>query len=187
MAAAGLRGRSPATTRALVPLLFGAAIAVSLGVYGRVHDPTGHSIFSLVFTRTITMKVWLTTFAAALGMLQLLSALRMYGRIGNPQTVPSWLPSVHRLTGAIAFLLVVPVAYHCLWALGFQATDARHLIHSVAGCLFFGAMGAKILVVPDRALPGWVLPVVGGSLFTALTLLWLTSSLWFFTNVGVSF
>jgi hypothetical protein len=187
MAAADARRRSPAATRALVPLLFGAAIAVSLGVYGRVHDPTGQSIVSLVFTRTITMKVWLTTFAAALGMLQLLGALRMYGRITVPRTMPSWLPTLHRMIGGVAFLLVVPVAYHCLWALGFQTVDARHLLHSVAGCFFFGAMGAKILVVPDRTLPGWVLAVCGGSVFSALTLLWLTSALWFFTNVGVSF
>ena len=33
-------------------------------------------------------------------------------------------------------------------------------------------------------MPGWALPVVGGLLFACLVGLWLTSSLWFFTNVG---
>jgi hypothetical protein len=108
----------------------------------------------------------------------------MYGRIPIPRTMPSWLPMVHRVSGALAFVLVVPVAYHCLWALGFQSIDARHLVHSVAGCLFFGAIGAKVLVVPDRTLPTWMLPVVGGALFSALMAVWLTSSLWFFTNAG---
>jgi hypothetical protein len=185
MAASGVARQSSSTAaRALVPLLFGAGISLSLGVYGRVHDPTGQSIFSLVFTRTITMKVWLATFAAALALFQLLSALRMYGRISIPRTMPSWLPTLHRVSGALAFVLVVPVAYHCLWALGFQSIDARHLVHSVAGCLFFGAIGAKVLVVPDRTLPTWMLPVVGGALFSALMAVWLTSSLWFFTNAG---
>ncbi len=184
MAATDAARQPRATARALVPLLFGAAIALSLGVYGRMHDPTGQSIFSLVFSRTITMKVWLATFAAALAVLQLLSALRMYGRLSMPRTMPSWLPTAHRVSGALAFVLVVPVAYHCLWALGFQTLDARHLVHSLAGCFLFGALGAKILVVPDRTLPGWMLPLVGGALFSALIAVWLTSSLWFFANAG---
>jgi hypothetical protein len=33
-------------------------------------------------------------------------------------------------------------------------------------------------------LPGLALPVIGGLLVTCMTLIWLTSSLWFFTNVG---
>ena len=33
--------------------------------------------------------------------------------------------------------------------------------------------------------PGWVLPLAGGTLFAILLGLWLTSSLWFFQNVGV--
>ena len=36
-------------------------------------------------------------------------------------------------------------------------------------------------------MPGWALPVFGGLVFTALVGLWLTSSLWFFTTVGVKF
>ncbi|MGH7749851.1 MAG: DUF6529 family protein, partial [Candidatus Dormibacteria bacterium] len=176
MAVSDVTGRPSSTARALVPLLFGAGIAVSLGAYGRLHDPTGQSLFSLVFTRTITMKAWLATLAAGLAVFQLLSALRMYGRISIPRTMPPWLPTLHRVSGAIAFVLAVPVAYHCLLALGFQTLDARHLVHSVAGCVFFGAVGTKVLVVPDRTLPGWMLPLAGGVLFSALIAVWLTSS-----------
>jgi hypothetical protein len=32
-------------------------------------------------------------------------------------------------------------------------------------------------------MPGWALPVLGGAAFTALTGLWLTSSVWFFTTM----
>jgi hypothetical protein len=35
-----------------------------------------------------------------------------------------------------------------------------------------------------RNVPGWTLPVLGGVVFTALIVLWLTSALWFFTSSG---
>jgi len=40
----------------------------------------------------------------------------------------------------------------------------------------------KVLGVRVEGLPGWVLPVVGGLVFTALVGLFLTSSVWFFTS-----
>jgi len=91
---------------------------------------------------------------------------------------------VHRLTGTLAFLLTIPVAYHCLWALGFQDTTDRALAHSIAGCFFFGAFTTKVLVVQVRGLPGWSLPLVGGALFVGLSVVWLTSALWFFREFG---
>lgn len=42
-----------------------------------------------------------------------------------------------------------------------------------------------MLALRTRGLPGWSLPVLGGSVFTALLLLWLTAALWFFTRSGV--
>jgi hypothetical protein len=45
----------------------------------------------------------------------------------------------------------------------------------------------KMLVLTRRGVPGWVLPLVGGSAFTALVGIWLTSSLWFFTSRGLTF
>lgn len=78
---------------------------------------------------------------------------------------------------------MIPVAYHCLWSLGFQTDSARVLAHGLLGCFFFGAFATKVLVVRTKRMPGWALPVVGGALFTALTGLWLTSSVWFFTTM----
>jgi Family of unknown function (DUF6529) len=48
----------------------------------------------------------------------------------------------------------------------------------------FGAFAAKMLTVRSHNLPGWALPTIGGLLFTGLTVVWLTSALWFFTTVG---
>jgi len=41
--------------------------------------------------------------------------------------------------------------------------------------------------VRDHSYPSWVLPVAGGTLFGLLGTLWVTSSLWYFTNIRVGF
>ena len=105
--------------RLLIPLLIGGAVAVALGVYGSEHTPTGRSILGdgLFFSSTLAFKAWFATAAIMLALFQILSALRMYDKLRIPRTKPAWLGSTHRLTGTLAFLFSVPVAYHCLWAL----------------------------------------------------------------------
>ena len=77
------------------------------------------------------------------------------------------------------------MAYHCLWALGYQwNSGTRVLVHGTAGCFFFGALAAKVLVVRTKRMPGWALPVLGGAVFSALVLIWATSALWFFRTQG---
>jgi hypothetical protein len=73
-----------------------------------------------------------------------------------------------------------------LYALGFQSATPRVLVHSLLGCFFFGAFTTKMLLLTRRGLPRWVIPFIGGVVFSALVGLWLTSSLWFFTTVGVT-
>jgi hypothetical protein len=51
------------------------------------------------------------------------------------------------------------------------------------GCAFYGAFATKLLALRAKRLPGWALPVIGATLVTVLTAVWLTSALWFFTNV----
>ena len=93
---------------------------------------------------------------------------------------------MHRLSGTLAFVFSLPVAYHCLWSIGFNADVGfnRVFVHSIAGCLFYGAFATKVLVVRSKGLPGWVLPVVGSLVFTGLVLVWLTSAFWFFDTPG---
>ncbi|MEO1060823.1 MAG: DUF6529 family protein [Actinomycetota bacterium] len=176
------------TASSIAPLLaviaVGAAIAVSLGVYGRVHEPTGDTIATFGFPAVLPMKAWFATGAAALALAQLASAMWMYGRLPGAPSAPAWVGPVHRWSGTAAFLLTLPVAYHCLWALGFQDTDTRVLVHSILGCAFYGAFATKLLSLRVHRLPGMTLPVVGGSLVALLVGLWWTSSWWFFTNVG---
>ena len=169
-----------------VALLLGAAVAVGLGVYGRLHSPTGIAVNVAGFSSPLTVKVWLATAAALFAVVQLVSASAMYGKLPGVRA-PEWTGTAHRWSGRIAFLLSVPVAAHCLYALGLQTYDVRVTVHSLLGCLFYGAFSAKMLLLTLTGLAGWVLPLVGGLVFTSLTGLWLASSLWFFTTTGVTF
>ena len=54
----------------------------------------------------------------------------MYGKLPLGAG-PAWLGSLHRISGRTAFLLTLPVAYHCLYQLAFQDTSTRVLIHSL--------------------------------------------------------
>jgi hypothetical protein len=71
--------------------------------------------------------------------------------------------------------------------LGFQTFSTRVFVHSVLGCAFFGAFTVKMLGLRRDGLPSWALPVLGGTVFALLVGLWWTSSLWFFTTIGVQF
>jgi hypothetical protein len=163
--------------------LVGAAVSVAFGVYASAHEPSLETPYTLGFTGTINLKVWFGTLALLLAGVQLVTALRLYGTIAVPRELPSWFGQLHRLSGTLAFAVSLPVAYHCLWGLGFQSDDARSLAHSLFGCFFYGAFATKVLVVRAKGLPGWALPVVGGAVLTALVGVWLTSSLWYFTTV----
>jgi hypothetical protein len=166
--------------------LLGGLVAVAAGVYGSVHDPAGQQTISLFFSNTLSFKAWTTTVILLLAMYQLYSALRMWGKASFPRAMPTWFGDAHRLSGTLAFALSLPVAFHCLWALGFEPDfgELRRFAHSLLGCLFYGAFATKVTLVRFRASPSWALPVVGGVVFTTLVAIWLTTSLWFFTTVG---
>ncbi|MGN9914243.1 DUF6529 family protein [Phytohabitans sp. LJ34] len=165
----------------LIPLAIGAGVSVALGVYGKLHTGTGVAVAVAGFSSLLTAKVWTATLSAVFAVVQLVTARLMWTRS------PSWAAPVHRWSGRLAFLLALPVIVHCLYTVGFSTYDLRTATHSILGCFFCGAFTVKMLVLPKRNLPGWLLPVVGGLVFTALTGLWLTSSFWFFSTTGVEF
>ena len=90
-------------------------------------------------------------------VVQLASALVLYGRVPGVAG-PRWIGGLHRWSGRAAVLLSVPVAVHCLYALGLQHDSVRVLVHSLIGCFFYGAFTAKMLVLRAEV-PRWVLPV----------------------------
>jgi len=181
-----VRGPS-STTMLLVATAVGIAVSVGLGVYGRLHEPTGSAINIAGFSSGLAAKAWLASLAFLLAIVQLVSAMVMYGRFPGVHRAPAWIGGLHRWSGRVAVLVTVPVAVHCLYALGFADYEPRVLAHSILGCFFYGAFATKMVVVGAREAPGWALPVVGGLVFSGLTGLWLTSSLWFFGTSGLVF
>jgi hypothetical protein len=166
-------------------LLLGAGVAVALGVYAKAHTPAGRPIFLLGFSGMLQLKTWLSTIAVALLFVQLLTALWMWGRLPRAGEAPSWVSPIHRYSGSVAFVVTLPVAFHCLWALGFGTTSTRVIVHSVAGCAFYGAYAAKMLGLRLRGLPGWAVPLLGAAVLGTLVIAWLTAAVWFFTRSGI--
>jgi len=167
--------------RILGPILIGALVSVALGVYGNLHK--GDSIVFQVsgFENLALAKSRLALVAAFFVLVQLGSALVMYGKI-RWITAPSWIGTLHRWSGRIAFFVAVPVGVFCLYGIGFQHYDTRSLVHSLLGCLFFGVFTVKMLVLTKRGVAGWVLPLLGGLVFTVLVATVLTSAVWYLAS-----
>jgi hypothetical protein len=174
----------------LTAFAVGAVVALLVGVLGKVHDPSLTGVTTLGFDTVIEMKVAVTTVIGVLAVFQLVGALWMYGKLGS--RVPPWLGRVHRVSGAVALVLSVFVAYHCLWALGLETgtladgekVSARTVVHGLLGCAVMGAIVVKVVAVRSRRAPGWFLPVAGGLLFTLLVLAVLTSAVWYIGAEG---
>lgn len=174
----------------LTAFAVGAVVALLVGVFGTVHDPTLSGTTTLGFRTVIEMKVVATTLIAVLAVLQLLGALWLYGRLGR--AAPPWLGRAHRICGTVTLLLTVFVAYHCLWALGLESgtlpdgekVPLRTVVHGVLGCAVVGAIVVKVVAVRSRRAPGWFLPVAGGLLFALLILVVLTSAVWYVSAKG---
>lgn len=168
----------------------GAVLALLIGIFGKVHDPTLDGTTTLGFDTVIGMKVVLSTVIGGLAVLQVIGALWLYGKLGVG--APSWLGRAHRVSGTIALLLSVFVGYHCLWALGLESgtldngyvVPLRTVVHGVLGCAVIGAIVVKVVAVRSRRAPGWFLPVAGGLLFALLIVVVLTSAGWYLEEKG---
>ncbi|MFL6079046.1 MAG: DUF6529 family protein [Ornithinibacter sp.] len=168
----------------------GAVVALLVGVFGTVHDPTLGRTTTLGFRTVIDMKVAATMVIAVLAALQLLGGLWMYGRLGP--AVPSWVGTAHRIAGVTTALLVVFVSYHCLWTLGLvtgtwadgRPVTTRTVVHALIGCAVIGALVVKVVAVRSRRAPGWFLPTAGGLLFALLVGAVMTSALWYLAAKG---
>ena len=141
--------------------------------------------FRLFFSDTIHMKAWLATGAIILALFQLLTAARVLELLHFPPSGRVW-GRAHRVSGYLAILLTLPVAYHCIFLLGFETTSLRVAIHSVLGSAVYGAFLGKMIVVRSGRFPGWALPIAGGLLFAILVGLWLTSSLYLFATTSIT-
>jgi hypothetical protein len=164
-------------------LLFGAAVVAGIFAVGRNVAPDYTAgLFGRHLSDAVRLKAQLGTALLALALIQLAIALWMYGHVPGAGKAPLQVRMVHRVIGALAFLLSVPVAVHCIRAYGIELTPARAAVHSLAGCFFYGAFAAKVVAVQSRRLPGWLLPVLGGVLVSAVAVSWYAAALWYFDD-----
>jgi hypothetical protein len=180
MSAPGTAGRRPVAWRLAAIGLAGAAVTGALYAAGRLHTPNyAFGLFGKTGLAAITLKSLLASVVLGLAAVQVLLALWLYRKLplaGSPPAAGPARPPDPR---------VRPVrghAVHCLLAYGVQLSSARVAVHSLAGCFFYGAFTAKVLLVQSRRLPGWTLPAAGGTLAILVAALWYTSALWYYNG-----
>ena len=180
--------RLESLARLLFPLGLALAIAAGLYAFGTQHVPdySGTALFGRTATDTLPLKSWLATGLLTLAVLQLGLALWLYGRLPGTGAAGLRTGNVHRAVGIVALLVTLPIAYHCAFAYGVKTDiDTRVAVHSLAGCFLYGAIAAKLIIVRSRRLPGWALPLAGGTLVVLVAVLWYTSALWYFNNYSL--
>ena len=151
-------------------------------------NSTYTDIVTAVFSSTIAAKAWFATAAIVFALVQVSTGARIFGKLQRVVRLPhARVKLIHRWSGRLAFLCTLPVAFHCIFILGFQARDARVTAHSIVGSFIYGVFAVKVFFVHDHDHPRWTLPLVGGTLFAVLATLWLTSAYWYFTNIRFGF
>jgi Family of unknown function (DUF6529) len=146
--------------------LAGAAVTGALYAAGRLHTPNyTFSLFGKTGLAAITLKSLLASVVLGLAVVQVLLALWLYRKLPLAGSPPRPVRPAHRILGFALFAVTVPIA-----------------VHSLAGCFFYGAFTAKVLLVQSRRLPGWALPAAGGALAILIAVLWYTSALWYYNG-----
>jgi cytochrome c553 len=162
---------APVAAFAVVSLLAGLLAA---------HDPRSKGYFRLFFSDPIHLKAGFATAAIVLACFQLLTAAWIFRKL--PWEKPAWVNPVHRWSGRLAFVFTLPIAYHCIFKLGFQDPTTRVLAHSLLGCAVYGAFAAKVTIVRLHRFPRLVLPLAGSLLFAVLVGVWYTSAVWLYSQ-----
>ena len=162
-----------------VPLVAFALVSLTAGLLAH-HQPRSKGYFRLFFSDPIHLKAGFATAAAVAACFQVFTAAWIYRKLPWPK--PPWVNPTHRWSGRLAFALTLPVAYHCIFKLGFRHASTRVLVHSLLGCAVYGAFAAKVTIVRLRRFPTPVLPIAGGLLFAALIGIWYSSALWLYTR-----
>ncbi|MGI5440109.1 DUF6529 family protein [Streptomyces shenzhenensis] len=164
-------------------LLLPVAVTAGLYWFGRTHTPDyTSSLFGQRGNDARRLKAQLGSALLCLALIQLILALWMYGLLPAVRAASHRVHTTHRLIGLTAFLLSLPIAWHCISAYGVQLTDARVALHSLTGCFLYGAFVAKVVVVRHRRWPSWALPLAGGTLVTAIALLWYAAAFWYLND-----
>jgi mono/diheme cytochrome c family protein len=168
----------PRSARWLAAPIFAFALVSLLAGILSAHDPRSKGYFRLFFEDPVHLKAGFATAAALLACFQVFSAAWIFRKL--PWRKPAWINPAHRWSGRLAFAFTLPVAYHCIFKLGFADADTRVFLHSLFGTFVYGGYAAKVTIVRLHRFPRLVLPIAGGLLFSVLIGVWLTSALWLY-------
>src|SRR5205823_8054929 len=166
-----------------VPLLAFALVSLTSGLLAR-HSPRSKGYFRLFFSDPVHLKAGFASAAVVLACFQLFTAAWIFRKL--PWRKPAWVNPAHRWSGRLAFAFTLPVAYHCIFKLGFRTPDSRVLAHSLLGCAVYGAYASKVTILRLHRFPRPVLPIAGGLLFAVLIGVWYTSALWLYRHDNAS-
>ena len=134
----------------------------------------------------LQLKAWFATAALILVVVQVVTALWMWGHLPAPAGRRHGSADLHRWSGSVA-LHPHPAGRGAL------RLGARLRHHHPAGARARRARAApstaryaaKMLGIRLRGLPRWAIPVLGGTVFALFLLVWTTSAAWFFSRSGV--
>ena len=143
----------------VIAFAIGTAVSIGLGVYGRLHTPTGHAVNIAGFSTGAAAKAFLASIAMALAIVQIVTALGIYGRIPLAWRLGRSRPSLVRTTrgphlgsggGALSLRT------------GLRGLRRPGIAHSLFGCFLYGAFVFKMLILTRDDSPAWALPLAGG-------------------------
>src|SRR3954464_12007610 len=105
-------------------------------------------IMTSIFSTAIAGKAWFATAAVALAVVQVLTGARIFGKLERVVRIPRpQVNRVHRWSGRLAVLFTLPVAFHCIFILGYQTSSTRVLIHSILGTIVYAVFTVKVFFV----------------------------------------
>ncbi len=130
-------------------LAVGAAVAVALGVYSVLHQPTGRDFVLYGFESAASWKNALTLVVALLLVAQAALSFKLAGLFGLRATTRPWLSELRCLLATLAVGFSLPVAFHCVWVLGFGSDSPAITLHSILACVAYGCVVAALW--PERS------------------------------------
>src|SRR5260370_3592696 len=129
-------------------------------------NATYSAFVTSVFSSTSAAKAWLASIAVGLAIVQVSTGARIFGKLQHIIPLqPSVVAPIHRWSGRLAILFTLPVAFHCIFILGFSTYNTRVLAHSIVGSFVYGVVLGKLLMLHSRKYPAWSLPLAGRTLF----------------------
>ncbi|MDE0605845.1 MAG: DUF6529 family protein [Acidimicrobiaceae bacterium] len=125
-------------------LVAGAAAATALGVYSVLHEPTGRDFVLWGFESAAAWKNALTLVVASLLVAQAVLSIKSAGMFGFRASTREGLLELQRLLATLAIGFSLPVAFHCVWVLGFGSNSLALTLHSILGCVAYGCVVAAL-------------------------------------------